>query len=378
MNCLQLTDYLPEYPGNFGNTLIAVVKDQRSNNRKCIISFPEYRQWHIKIEEAGAMLIYIPVFKFKEKKLDRRSVFYLNKLIKNENINLIHVHFGLYQKFLSIILKFFNPKIKIVWHWRGDIPDNSSLFKRIPIFLFYRIASELLVKIHIANSKHIYNRIIEKHLVNKRKLFSISNAIDVNLFDRKLYEKSIETLGSKYEIQDYFILIMVRNFRRSVDFEIILDTMEFLRKESPEIQLLWIGYGETESEYKNLARLKDLTNIKFLGKINNPIPYYFISKINIVAWEPWCNETINNTVYEALSCGLPVVGLDMGSLSLEFNENDGVFTVPLDPSAYARKILYIKDNYGTIQQSIKNGKDKVLKHFSLDSYVRRLNELYEY
>ncbi len=37
MNCLQLTDYLPEYPGNFGNTLIAVVKDQRSNNRKCII-----------------------------------------------------------------------------------------------------------------------------------------------------------------------------------------------------------------------------------------------------------------------------------------------------------------------------------------------------
>ncbi len=78
---------------------------------------------------------------------------------------------------------------------------------------------------------------------------------------------------------------MVRNFRRSVDFEIILDTMEFLRKESPEIQLLWIGYGETESEYKNLARLKDLTNIKFLGKINNPIPYYFISKINIVAWD---------------------------------------------------------------------------------------------
>ncbi|MGC9374931.1 MAG: glycosyltransferase family 4 protein [Bacteroidales bacterium] len=377
MNILQLTDYLPEYPGNFGHTLIAIAKYQSERNGICIISFPEPRGWHEKIQHAGGRLLYLPVFKFKEKKFDQKTISQLNKIIKYNNINIVHVHFGLYQKILSIIMKILNPKIKIIWHWRGDVQGKIAFHKKALIFLFYRVFADPFVRAHIANSRHIYNRLKEKHLTNTNKLFSLHNSIQTRLFKKSLYLGEIENISKKYKTNTLFTLIMIRNFRRRVDFDIILDTMEYLKDKEQDIQLLWIGYGETQSEIQKKARSRNLQNIVFLGEINNPIPYYYVSNINIIAWEPWCKESINNTVYEALACELPVVGLHVGGLPIAFDETEGVYTVPLNPIHYAEKILFIKEHYPELHQAVLKGKRKVLENYSLKRYVENLNNIYE-
>lgn len=152
--------------------------------------------------------------------------------------------------------------------------------------------------------------------------------------------------------------------------------MEKLISCKPYIQLLWIGYGEREEEIRFEIEKRNITNIKLLGKVDDPVPYYFISKINIIAWEPWCQETINNSAYEALMCGIPVVGLNFGGLPETFNESEGVFTVPLNSMKYAQKIIQIRDNYNKIQSNVARGREKVIKSFSMEHYVQELFFLY--
>ena len=377
MNILQLTDYLPDYPGNFGNTLISIVEAVSKNEGKCYISFPEPREWHEKITVAGGELIYLPVHKFKEKKIDSYSIKLLNHLIKKNKISLVHVHFGLSQKVTTLFLKFLNPKLKVVWHWRGDVDDNKNKLKILGYFLFYRLISDFLVKAHIANSKNIAIRLKLKRLVSSDKLFSLPNSISIKEFNSNKYKREIEHLSVQYNTKNIFTLLMIRNFRRRVDFSIIIQTMEYLKNLSENIQLLWIGYGETETEIKSQVKTKMLDNIHFIGKVSNPVPFYFISKINIIAWEPWCKETINNTAYEALACNIPVVGLNFGGLPETFSEEEGVFTAPLDPKKYAEKILYIKNNYHELKTSVLRGRKKVLRNFSLNSYVAKLYDIYQ-
>jgi len=94
MNILQLTDYLLDYPGNFGNTLIAIAKENSRNHGKTFVSFPEPREWHEKIKSVGGQLIYLSVHRFKDKKFDLYSIQFLNQLIKANKIHVDHVHSG--------------------------------------------------------------------------------------------------------------------------------------------------------------------------------------------------------------------------------------------------------------------------------------------
>jgi len=374
MNILQLTDYLPDYTGNFGETLIEITKKIKSTGGQCFISFPVKRKWHEKLLDCGGHVIYLPVFKFKEKKIDFNSVKILNNLIKNENIDVVHVHFGLSQKVTTFFLKLINPKVKIVWHWRGDI-KNMTILKYILTFIFYRFI-EMSVKAHITNSPYITKRLINSRIVNSRKIYTLPNAINIYLFDKNKYINKIQKLHLKYNTREIFTIIMIRNFRKAVDFKIILDVMEKLQLDKVNIQLLWIGYGETEDYIKFEIKRININNIKLLGKIDNPVSYYYISKINIIAWEPWCKETINNTVYEALMCGIPIVGLNFGGLPETFDESEGVFTVPLNSIKYAQKIIEIRNNYADINARVTRGREKVIKMFSLEQYVQKLISIY--
>lgn len=377
INTLQLTDYLPDYPGNFGNTLIALCKQSAQGNGLCIVSFPAKRAWHDLLLQVGGKVVYLPVYKFKEKKIDFYSLKQAYRIIKINKIKLVHVHFGLSQKVTAVLLKLINPGLKVVWHWRGDIQDDISAGKSFLIFLFYRIMASSNVAAHIANSNNIYSRILDRRIVPTKRLYVIPNAVDINKFDINDYKTEIIKLGSQLLSKDLFTIIMIRNFRANVDFKIILDTMEELKTMDYSIQLLWIGYGETAMAIKTQIESRHLTNIKLLGKVSDPVPYYYISKINIVAWEPWCKETINNTVYEALMCELPVIGLNFGGLPNSFNENEGVFTVPLDGKKYAQKIIYIKNNYSSILSDVIKGKSKVINEYSTQVYMQKLFFIYK-
>jgi len=378
MNIIHLTDYFPDYPGNFGYTLIAIVEKVSRYGGKCFVSFPEPRVWHEMIRVEGGEVIYLQVHKFKEKKIDLYSIKFLNYLIKKNKISLVHVHFGLSQKVITLFLKILNPKLKVVWHWRGDVDDNNNKLKIVGYFLFFRIVSNFFVNAHIANSNNIAKRLKLKRLVSSHKLFSLPNSINIKELNPNKYKREIEDLSVQYNTKNIFTLLMIRNFRRRVDFDIIIQTMEYLKNLSEKIQLLWVGYGETEIDIKSQVKIKKLDNIHFIGKVSNPVPFYCISKVNIIAWEPWCKETINNTAYEALACNIPVVGLNFGGLPETFSEEEGVFAVPLDSKNYAEKILYIKNNYDKLKPSVLKGRKKVLRNFSLDTYLIKLYDIYQY
>jgi len=374
INVLQLTDYLPDYPGNFGNTLIYISKKLKETNNIFIVTFPEKKKWHEEILKYNGKVFYITVKKFKEKKIDINAIKLCNEIIKKNNIDLVHVHFGLSQKIWTIFLKLLNPKLKVVWHWRGDLEKRNfprSLLRKF----FYNFIGNYFINIHITNSANITKRLISNNIILRNKIFTLPNAINLEQFINYTYKNNIEDFKKKYNLEGKFVLLQIRNFRKRVDFSIIIDALKILQ-EYEDIVLIWVGYGETEKIIKKKVKKLGLNNILFIGKQNNTVPFYYLSHVNLVAWEPWCNETINNSVYEALACKRPVIGFNFGGLPLAFKENEGVIFSSLDPKDYANKILFVKRNYETVLKNVEIGYEKIKRLYSLEVYVKKLIKIY--
>lgn len=374
INVLQLTDYLPDYPGNFGTTLISISKKIAKTNNICIITFPEERDWHAEIKKTGAKVIYIPVSKFKEKIIDINAIKLCHNIIKMHNINLVHVHFGLSQKIWTIFLKLLNPELKVVWHWRGDI-EKRNFPKSLLIKIFYNFFGNYFISTHITNSANITKRLISNNIISRKKIYTLPNAINLEQFKNHTYKSNIEDFKKKYNLQEKFVLLQIRNFRERVDFSIIIDALKILQ-EYKDIILIWVGYGETEKIIKKKVKNLGLNNIIFVGKQTNTVPFYYASHVNLVSWEPWCNETINNSVYEALACKRPVIGFNFGGLPLAFSENEGVIFSSLNPKDYANKILFVKKNYQNVLKSVEIGYKKIKSEYSLKAYINKLFSIY--
>lgn len=373
MNILHLADHYPDYPGNFGNMLIKLSESGRKRNYNLIFVFPKKREWHKDLIKGKNKVVYCEV----RKKTDISSFRYLRRIVREENIDVIHTHFGLEHNLMSIYLKLLcKMKLKLVWDWRGH-PARPNMWKILVGTPVYRLLNDFVVKAHISNSKYITDKLTDYNLISKNtKIYTIQNSVDIEYFKKDIYDEEICKLSKQYRNDINFIVLMVRNFRSEVDFNIILDVMENL-KEYEDIKLVWVGYGEKETEIKESAIRRKLYNIVFTGKVDNVVPYYYMSNISINAYEPWCNETINNTVYESLACGKPVVGLNFGGLPNIFNCEDGVLLSSLDSKEYSDVILTIKNNYEYYSNKAIIGKTKVQNNYSIDVYTDRILSVYE-
>jgi glycosyltransferase involved in cell wall biosynthesis len=129
------------------------------------------------------------------------------------------------------------------------------------------------------------------------------------------------------------------------------------------------------SEPKN--RLECPFPIRYLGRLRDDISLRVLYAAADVVVAPSKQENLSNTIMEAMACGTPVVGFDIGGNGdLIDHQVNGYLARPFDPIDLARGIDFCL-SHSEPDKIGDNARDKVVHHFESQLVARRYMGLYE-
>jgi glycosyltransferase involved in cell wall biosynthesis len=156
----------------------------------------------------------------------------------------------------------------------------------------------------------------------------------------------------------------------------MLRAFEMLASEFPLAELWLAGDGEQLNAAKDLAsRLSASSRVRFLGRQSREDAVRLMRQADIYCLASH-GEPYGMTVVEAMSCGLPVVVTDAGG-ARHLIDNAGGLRVPVkSPSSLAQAISTLLENPALRREMGLNNRRRVLKDFSWDRVIDRLEEIY--
>ena len=212
--------------------------------------------------------------------------------------------------------------------------------------------------------------------------FGIKNAetvyigVDEEKFNPEKFDKN--KLRDKYKVpQDRIIISFVARLADQKRPEMFMEIAKRLHERNSKIYFVVAGDGPLMPKVKALAD----DNFKLLGMIKNTDEIYALSDLTLN-----CStfEGLALTSYESLSMGVPVVSTDAGGQSelidsevgaiVHFNENPTPEIYEEEINQYVNETLRVINNLDKIK---KNCREKILKGFTLDLMVKRMEKIYE-
>jgi glycosyltransferase involved in cell wall biosynthesis len=108
----------------------------------------------------------------------------------------------------------------------------------------------------------------------------------------------------------------------------------------------------------------------------HPNPPQILSKALIFVSIQSIDNYHSQALLEAMACGCAVIASDVGETWKLIDENVG-FRVPLDSKEIADKIAFLLNNEETAIRLGKNAREKVMQEYSINTYSKYIDELYE-
>lgn len=284
----------------------------------------------------------------------------ITKYIKTTKVDLIHVN-DLYNM-LGIMVKLFNPKIKLVYHVR--LLPNSYASKLYPIWkrTIIIFADEIIcvskaVAENFSTKKAtlIYDSINSQNIVQFKKANSSNSNLNI------LYLANYtEGKGHKQAIDAYkkaFPLLKNTNF---------------------------IFWGGTLNKQKNIRYKISLiqysqelglsNSIVFNGFCSNPDEEITKADLMLNFSE---SESFSMTTLEALAYGTPIIATDCGGPSEIIEDGISGIIVPVnDIEAMSSSIITLVNDEQLRTSLSQNGVNRVKLKFNLTNQANKLNTLY--
>lgn len=266
----------------------------------------------------------------------------LEKLVKSEDIDIIHAHDFAPALTATKVGNKYNIPTYITIHG----PEIYNLYKKP--FLKKPIENVLSRADHIlAVSKDLIteiNKIPVKNIENKISLHL--NSVDINKF------KEIPNKNNK---KNKPVVMFVGRLVKQKNISLLLDAK---KQSNNDYKLLIVGDGPEMSNLKNKVQNENIADVEFMGfrrDVENILPKGDLFVL------PSIFEGMGIALIEALACGLPVIGSDIGGTNELITPDVGLLIDPYDTSSLSRaidKILKDKKLYNKLKS---NARKKAMK-----------------
>jgi len=207
------------------------------------------------------------------------------------------------------------------------------------------------------------------------------NPKEFNVIDKMLARKKLGL--SNHET----ILLQLGRMvpRKGVDN--VIRSLNRISCDLKNIRLLVVG-GESDTADENLTpeigRLKNiaaqenvLEKVTFTGRKRRDVLKYFYAAADIFITTPWY-EPFGITPLEAMACGIPVIGANVGGIKYSVEDGKTGFLVPPnDPSALAKKIECLLTDNALMGSMKRNAVKRVNKFFTWKMVADSVSALYE-
>lgn len=301
------------------------------------------------------------------------------------NYKLIHAHFFMSGWVAAELKKVLNIPFVITFHALGHVRKIHQQDKdRFP-------ARRLQIEESVVKAA---DRIIAECPQDKSDLMTFYRANQANItvvpcgfnpdeFHPVLQQDARRLLGLNEN--DFIILQLGRMVpRKGIDN--LIKSMNMLKSGSRTVKLLVVG-GETDNDNLSaspeLQRLIQIANengvadkVSFVGrKSRNQLRYYY-SAADVFVTTPWY-EPFGITPLEAMACGVPVIGSDVGGIKFSVVDGETGFLVPPNnPEALAHKISVLINDRKLLGEMRVNALMRVNTHFKWKNVSMKLSEIY--
>ncbi len=182
--------------------------------------------------------------------------------------------------------------------------------------------------------------------------------------------RSENKLFDKYNLdRDKFYITYSGNIGLTQNMDLLLDVMDELKTEAPDIRLVLIGEGAYKKQVEEMVNAKNLTNVKLL-----PFqPYEDISHVfslgdaGLVISKPGVGEnSVPSKTWSIMSASRPVLAnFDENELKDIVSEHRcGIFTKAGDKEAFKASILELYHNPELCREYGRNGRQFVMDHLT--------------
>ncbi|RCH55318.1 glycosyltransferase family 1 protein [Mucilaginibacter hurinus] len=173
--------------------------------------------------------------------------------------------------------------------------------------------------------------------------------------------------------------------RKGVDNVIL--ALGKLKQAGKKITLVIVG-GESDNlqpesnpEYARLLSLAEqngvVNRIIFTGRKNRSQLKYYYNAADVFITTPWY-EPFGITPLEAMACGTPVIGSNVGGIKYSVaNEETGWLVPPNNPAALADKLKEVLADASLLNRVSENAIERVNKYFTWHQVALQVSALYK-
>jgi len=173
--------------------------------------------------------------------------------------------------------------------------------------------------------------------------------------------------------------------RKGVDN--VIRSLSRLNGSLKNTRLLIVGGESDEPDEKStpeIGRLKKVAeeenvsaHVTFTGRRGRNVLKYFYAAADIFITTPWY-EPFGITPLEAMACGTPVIGANVGGIKYSVEDGETGFLVPpKDPDALAEKVERLIVDKQLLSSMKKNAVKHVNRFFTWTNVANTVNDVYE-
>jgi glycosyltransferase involved in cell wall biosynthesis len=225
-------------------------------------------------------------------------------------------------------------------------------------------------------SNEVKKVILEDFLVNKDKVITIYDAIEVKSFSEEEKKVIRGNIRNNYGIEeDTFLLLNISRIEKIKGHNLILESVKELVEKNVKIKILFLGKVEDKIFFNKLERYvlenKLEENVIFIGFKDN-VDEYIISSDIIVSASYF--ESMGKNILEGIYYNKPFVTTKVGGLKELVNEDYGIFVEVGKSEEVTDGIYKVINNYNYYVENIKKLDKKI---FTPTQMVNKYEMLYK-
>lgn len=290
------------------------------------------------------------------------------EVIVDEGLDVLHMHYAIPHAVCAILARdMSNRNVGIVTTLHGTDITVLGVDSSLKGAIKYGIEKSDIVT---AVSKSLAEQTYE--LIQPKKTIETTyNFIDTADYHPQDVTHLRDILGIRPEEK---VLLHVSNFRKVKRVQDIVKTFLYVRKQMP-CKLVLVGDGPERhpilEEVKGTPYEKD---ILFLGKQENVAELYALADLFLLMSE---KESFGLVLLEAMACGVPCIGTNIGGIPEVIDHNKNGFIVEM--GAVEKAALYIVEilsNDEKYEQFRQHALETVTKKFSMETIVDQYESYY--
>jgi len=339
--------------------------------------------WEVHVAAAGHMELdytdrkfHIPIARSPFRSSNIKAYKELKSIIKDNDYSMIHCHTPLGGVITRLAARYSRKKqkTKVLYTAHGfHFCQGAPLFNWMiyyPIERWLSFYTDALITINDEDY-----RLASSHKFMAQEIFHIHGVgVDTDRFKPiDETEKASRKKSLGYNLND-FLLFYGAEFNQNKNQQLLIKTMEIVKKKRVNVRLLLAGSGSTKACQELSKQLGVDKSIEFLGlrdDIDQLLP------ICDMAVGSSLREGLPVNIMEAMSCQLPIVAtVNRGHSELISDDLNGWIVNANDPDSFANKIIALIDDDALRRKLGVEGRNIIEKKYQLNLILQEQKDIY--